>query len=634
MAVNFPPVYILKNGFESEPDLLHKIEEQLGNIKYNVNETKLFLGISTTRGRIAYELRKLGLYTADTTQDLSTPVKDEDSGGAGTDGEDPRSAAKKRKAITHEDCTKAISLSTDAGTPPASDTESHMETPSPKRGRNAPRKSQASSKTNANDTVKVYRLEWFEDSIKSENLLPREPYLIYEGRIISKPTQKVAGSNQPMDKASVLSRARADTPLPAGPRNHVYRHKKTDSQAVPVLYQEDTADHEHEEELPELPGYLRTTYSCQRPTPMHGPNDEFIRLLKIIKKARIIDEEEKKRHTYHSAIASLAAYPFTITSRKEVIRLPCCGEKFANLWYEWSKTGRIKEVEDILEDPRMNILNIFYDIYDVAAMTAVKFHNNGWTDLDDIVQYGWGSLSRSQQIGVKLYDDFQLRIPRAEVESIGNIVLDHANKFRKGFQMVICGGYRRGKLDSGDVDVMLSHPDEDATEDLIRDLLDNLENNEYITHQLQVSSKTSDRGQSPLEWKGSMPKSGTGFDSLDKGLVVWQDPEWPTKEEDLKQNPKARNPNPHRRVDIMITPWKTAGCAVVGWTGGTTFEMDIRRYCRHEKNLKFDSSGIRRLDNGTWVDLEKGGHDMLEKEKMVFSGLDLEWREPTLRCTD
>ncbi|KAH7413034.1 hypothetical protein BKA64DRAFT_692260 [Cadophora sp. MPI-SDFR-AT-0126] len=633
MALNFPPIYILKNGFESDPDLLHKIEEQLGNVKYDMNETKLFIGVSTTKGRIAYELRKLGLYTVDVTQGSSTPVDDANA-EVGNYGKSPKPPKKRRKATTHEDGKEVISLSTDSDTPPNSDTESHMETLSPKRARNAPRKSDASRKTLDNDTVKVYKLGWFEDSVNAKKLLPRGPYLVYEGRIVAKPIQRASGSTQLADRTGILSRARADTPPPSSQRSYGHRHKKINSQTAPMLYQEDTADHEHEEKLPELPDYLRTTYSCQRPTPMHGPNDEFIRLLKIIKKARIIDEEEKKRHTYHSAIASLAAYPFTITSRGEIIRLPCCGEKFANLWHEWSKTGRIQEVEDIVKDPRMNILNIFYDIYDVAATTAVKFYNNGWTDLDDIVQYGWSSLSRSQQIGVKLYDDFQRRIPRAEVESIGSTVLDHANKFREGFQMVICGGYRRGKPDSGDVDVMLSHPDENATEGLIRDLLDSLEDDEYITHQLQVSSRTSDRGQSPLEWKGSMPKSGSGFDTLDKGLVVWQDPEWPTKEEDLKRNSKAKNPNPHRRVDILITPWKTAGCAVVGWTGGTTFEMDIRRYCRHEKNLKFDSSGIRRLDDGAWVDLEKGGRDMLEKEKMVFSGLGLEWREPTLRCTD
>jgi DNA polymerase IV len=87
-------------------------------------------------------------------------------------------------------------------------------------------------------------------------------------------------------------------------------------------------------------------------------------------------------------------------------------------------------------------------------------------------------------------------------------------------------------------------------------------------------------------------------------------------------------------VDIIISPWKTAGCAVVGWSGGTMFERDLRRYCKYELGFKFDSSGVRRQDNGEWVDLEKGDGDLLVKEKRVFSELRLEWREPTERCTD
>jgi DNA polymerase IV len=79
------------------------------------------------------------------------------------------------------------------------------------------------------------------------------------------------------------------------------------------------------------------------------------------------------------------------------------------------------------------------------------------------------------------------------------------------------------------------------------------------------------------------------------------------------------------------------GCAVLGWSGGTTFQRDLRRYCKKEKNLKFDSSGVRDRADGSWVDLEgdDGGRasDMLSAEKKVFKALGLDWREPKDRCT-
>lgn len=219
--------------------------------------------------------------------------------------------------------------------------------------------------------------------------------------------------------------------------------------------------------------------------------------------------------------------------------------------------------------------------------------------MDDVVEYGWDSLTRVQKIGCKYYDELLSKIPRAEVESIANTILSYANKRRGGFQMVITGGYRRGKLESGDVDVILSHPDPAATRYFIEELVTSLEKDEFITHTLTLSTKNSERGQTPVAWKGEDRRAGSGFDTLDKALVVWQDPS-------SDDSSTSKNRNPHRRVDIIISPWKTAGCAVIGWSGGTTFQRDLRLYCKQEKSLKFDSSGIRSRVDGHWVDWESG----------------------------
>lgn len=244
------------------------------------------------------------------------------------------------------------------------------------------------------------------------------------------------------------------------------------------------------------------------------------------------------------------------------------------------------------------------------------------------MEFAWNTLSRVQQIGVKYYDEFQLKIPRSEVEDIANVILSHCQKIHEGFQMTIVGGYRRGKAQSGDVDVILSHPDETQTLHLVERLVKALEKSRHITHTLTMSTKNSERGQTPVSWKGEGRRGGSGFDTLDKALVVWQDPD--------------RKQAPHRRVDIIISPWKTVGCAVLGWSGGTTFQRDLRRYCKIEKALKFDSSGIRDRGHGRWVDIEGGDStssstipaaDMETAERRVFDGLGLQWRCPKDRCT-
>lgn len=170
----------------------------------------------------------------------------------------------------------------------------------------------------------------------------------------------------------------------------------------------------------------------------------------------------------------------------------------------------------------------------------------GWRDLDDLVQYAWDSkLSRVQQIGVKYYDELKLKIPRSEVKSIGDTILSHAHRFSDGFQMMIVGGYRRGKAESGDVDVILSHPDMAQTFGFIEKLVLSLEKSRFITHTLTLGMKNSQRGQEPVSWKGEK-KAGSGFDTLDKAMVVWQNP-----------SSAGEVPGPHRRVEYVFLAFLT-----------------------------------------------------------------------------
>lgn len=228
-----------------------------------------------------------------------------------------------------------------------------------------------------------------------------------------------------------------------------------------------------------------------------------------------------------------------------------------------------------------------------------------------------------QQIGLKYYDELLLKIPRPEVEAIASTILQATRSLDPDYQMTIVGGYRRGKQRSGDVDVILSHPCADKTLDLVKKVALRLEKSGHIKWVLSLSSRNSERDQRPVPWRGNAGR-GSGFDTLDKALVVWKDPDDETA--------------PHRRVDIIVSPWRTVGCAVLGWSGGTTFQRDLRRYCKKEKNLKFDSSGIRSRTDGAWVDFEDGdgeerAQDMLEAERRVFRGLGLEYRPPEERCT-
>ena len=527
--------------------------------------------------------------------------------------------------------------------------------------------------------IRVLRLSWFGESLKASKILPFEPYVIYEGISVQRPPKPASPQDEPAERpttppqqieasqnaespSSIMERARADAgisgsgrgpshfaPAPHGVRRfrnqHLtreHRFDKSHHQEELELLEQTTSEFEGSaSDMPPAPEWVTKgiQYACQRSTPANPPNDDFIKELTKIKKARLLTGDEIGVRAYSTSIASIAAYPHAFKSPREVLRLPGCDIKIANLWAEWKNTTKIRAAEEAESDESLRIIGLFFDIWGVGDKTAREFYyDKGWKDLDDVIEYGWKDLSRVQQIGVKFYEEFQNPIPRAEVESIAAVIKEHAIKVRdEGIELLIVGGHRRGKKESNDVDVIVSHRDLRKTLHLAKDITRSLEGAEWITHTLLLAETMTDRGQSTLPFKSrGVASHGVGFDTLDKALVVWQDPHWLTKEQDLKHDPTAKNPNIHRRVDIIISPWRTVGCAVTGWSGGTTFQRDLRRYAKNVKGWKFDSSGVRDRSTGEVVALE--GTDgvtgsMVDAEKAVFAGFGLVYREPWERWT-
>ncbi|KAI4107208.1 MAG: hypothetical protein L6R37_001785 [Teloschistes peruensis] len=544
------------------------------------------------------------------------------------------------------------------------------------------------------DLIKVINLDWLRDSLRLGEAQDIRGYLIYVGQLLPidkespspKPSeetllQRIVGSEaqEEPDKGlcqpkEILARANAETrqklkskarvPV-AAKRDHIANAAKRDFAnrdfanrsftsttsrnpltQRPHLLHQTTSEHEEStsQHLPPLPEWItqKQIYACQRPTPLTSPNDAFIAQLKEIKLARLLTNDDIGVRAYSTSIASLAAYPYRLQSSSEILALPGCDQKIAHLFHEWqtSPDHRIQAVKNIENDPALKVLALFYDIWGVGATTAREFYyDKKWHDLDDIVEFGWNTLSRVQQIGIKFYDDFLLKIPRAKVEAIAGTVERHArNLIDDGIVCVIVGGYRRGKAESGDVDIILSHPKQSATAGLVDQVVQSLEKEGWITHTLTLNLTNTKRGQETLPYVTST--KGAGFDTLDKALVVWQDQAFSGQR--IVQDARGgnfKNPNPHRRVDIIVSPWRTIGCAVAGWTSGTTFQRDLRRYAKKVKGWKFDSSGIRERGSGKWIDVE-GWLDpetrcanWEEAERRVFESLGLEYREPQDRCT-
>ncbi|OCK79141.1 Nucleotidyltransferase [Lepidopterella palustris CBS 459.81] len=682
-----PPVFVLSAHFND--DELHDVKERLVDqgvpLTFDVSEAKIFVGKVGTKRRAEFELRSLRLWTEEVAISESAAHDLKESGPA----------RKKRRVETAFKLSKVVSACDESITEGETTEDESVVVHDLARRKREPSSPilvlEEGSDPALDDievngsfnVIKVVKLDWLDRSIDAGRLLLMRDYLVYEGKridppattlssqpsnisVTSLPAQKITPASQhvladrPQAGQDILERAKSDAsavfarksnqrPFRSGHGLHRFENKSFASQSQKLghsashmthLLQQTTSDYEGENsDIPEPPIWVKAgfKYACQRRTPANPPNDPFIEQLKKIRKARILSGDEIGVRAYSTSIAALASYPYPVSNPREILSLPGCDVKIANLWVEWKNTGHIKAADDAENDETMKVLRIFYDIWGVGASTAREFYfSNHWRDLDDVVEYGWNTLTRVQQIGVKYYTEFLEPIPRAEVESIASTVRAHAIRVRDDrISLTIVGGYRRGKEACGDVDMIVSHPDISQTANLVTEIIASLEGEKWVTHTLLLSLNGTNRGQATLPFRSIGPASH-GFDTLDKALVVWQDPVWATKDADLAANPKAKNPNIHRRVDIIVSPWRTVGCAVMGWSGGTTFQRDLRRYAKHVKGWKFDSSGVRDRRSGMVVELEgpEGVSGTAEEaERRVFEGLGLRFVESWERCT-
>lgn len=656
---SLPPIFVLSTNTTS--DEMHDAEDLIrqydGHLSYEPKEARIFLGRLTQKKRAAFELRKLGVWTTECSVPRDRTNRKRKRGSkasqtlvsdSSTEGEEDEGGDEEGKDVTQQPMTLPESF--DNLVP------------------------------SLNQHVAVLKLSWLKQSIKSGTPVPYRPFLVYFGYVGERPAKIDTVDNDntrdesityiklsPTDDKSSTT-TQSGTAQPALPimrysprrfrdsrqnKNNSNTHPHPRATTHPTLQRATTSEHEllttinnstTTSSLPPPPPWQNAphplpNYACHRSTPINHTNHAFLTHLFTIKQSRLLTLDEIGVRAYSTAIASISAYPHLISSPTEITRLPGCSDRIAALWLEWWNScpddvnQRILSVtSQLARDEDLKVLKLFYDIWGVGADTARKFYyEHGWKDLDDVVEYGWdnGSLNRVQQIGVKFYEEFLVKIPRAEVEGIADVVLKHARLCRglprewwsrpdhdhrgnwnkpddgrgdttwdpRDMVCVIVGGYRRGKTECGDVDVILSHRDEDVTKDLVVDVVASLESEGYITHTLSIHTTMTERDQQTLPYRAKK-HAGHGFDSLDKALCVWQDPKY----DQSKHGDK--NPNIHRRVDIIISPWRTVGAAVLGWSGATTFERDIRRWCRREKGWKFDSSGIRNRGTGVVLDFE------------------------------
>ncbi|KAI0827661.1 Nucleotidyltransferase [Trametes gibbosa] len=378
--------------------------------------------------------------------------------------------------------------------------------------------------------------------------------------------------------------------------------------------------------------HYTSRYACQRASPLVCPNQELACELDIIRQSRALEGEDRSALSYQRAISVIKSYPERIRSLKQVQRLPYIGLKLSGLVEEFLDRGNISEAQTIKCSERFQTLSLFSSVYGIGANTARRLFGLGLRSLDDLeIYYG---VERSEvedphpeivEVNVKprqpggvdeglgdswirvalgLREDLNKRIPRDEVEEIGRVVMHELDELEPGCVSTIVGGYRRGKPESNDVDIIFTHPDAAKVNGLYKPFVKRLHERGMVTHVMHLSG-----------FHGHNPLKTTHWDSLEKSLTVFNLP--PSS---------AYHTGVRRRLDLIFAPPELYWTAIVGWSGSIMFQRDIRQWAKDKHGMKFDSSGVtRRYDSKEFYP---------KTEKEVFELLGLEWVDPTWRNAD
>ena len=191
-------------------------------------------------------------------------------------------------------------------------------------------------------------------------------------------------------------------------------------------------------------------------------------------------------------------------------------------------------------------------------------------------------LNKNQRIGLKYYEQLLERIPRSEMHQHAALLMAAKPPSLEG---VIVGSYRRGRPDSGDIDMLI-----------------------------RTASPLVDAALALTEFVAALKASGYIKEVLAHG---------DHKCMAICVLPGASSSSVGRRLDLLVTQPDEFPFAVFYFTGSDTFNVAVRSYAL-TKGFTLNEHALTHVKTGKPV---KG----IKKEEDIFGALKLRWVEPVNR---
>jgi DNA polymerase beta len=313
-------------------------------------------------------------------------------------------------------------------------------------------------------------------------------------------------------------------------------------------------------------------------------NTQIISKLKILADYERINKEAFKVRAYEKVIDSIELLDKNIETREDIKLLKGVGKKIEDKIVEFLASGNITEVDNVLKDPKYILGIKLKSIYGVGPakitelMTKIK-------DFDELKEHP-ELLNDKQKIGLKYYDDMNIRIPMAEGKRHYKIVKNVLNSlYGDAVEFEFVGSFRRKNKDMGDIDILIKNKNNEI---VLKDIIKRFADTSYVIEKLALGSNKF-MGLSRLPSSPSDSKS------------------------------------PARRIDILLADPSYYYFALLYFTGSYNFNIYMRKIAL-KRGLSLSEYGFKDA-KGNMIDTT----DTIRSEMDIFAYLEIPYVEPQNR---
>lgn len=326
------------------------------------------------------------------------------------------------------------------------------------------------------------------------------------------------------------------------------------------------------------------------PASENNPNHDFCEfLIELANYERNVNRNIYKYNAYRNAANVLAAHPTRIKSGEEAKKLKGIGVKIAKKIDEFLQTGKLQKLEKIREDNDSTAINFLTRVSGIGPSKAKELVDANIKTIEDLHK-NKHKLNHHQLIGLKYFEDFEMKIPREEIQEIEELIKRKITGLDSQYLITICGSYRRGKAESGDIDVLLTHPSYNSK--------DGSKKKSHLLKQVVDVLKTK----------------SLIIDTISHGDVKFMGV------------CKATKDSVARRLDIRLIPQDQYYCGILYFTGSDLFNKNMRAHAL-EHGFTLNEYTLRRVDKAGVT----GEPFKVTSEKDIFDYIGYPYKKPSER---